>query len=200
MIFGKRAFFGYIVSSAGDVSWFANPPWATELSKAELAVSLEQWRERLVDLSGGDAEPAVDLIRNTHVLAVTNQHEMPRVRKWSRGPMLIIGDAAHAASPTSGQGASLAIEDAVVLARCLRDLPDMASAFAAFEQLRRPRVERVVAWAARMNRNKMPGPIARAFRDAVLPVILKRLARQSQSWLFDYRIEWEERIDPAPRE
>jgi 2-polyprenyl-6-methoxyphenol hydroxylase-like FAD-dependent oxidoreductase len=113
--------------------------------------------------------------------------------------MLIIGDAAHAASPTSGQGASLAIEDAVVLARCLGDLPDVSSAFAVFEQLRRPRVERVVAWATRMNRNKMPGPIARVFRDAVLPVILRRLARQSQSWLFDYHIQWEERIDPAAR-
>jgi len=37
--------------------------------------------------------------------------------------MAIIGDAAHAPSPTSGQGASLACEDAVILAKCLRDLP-----------------------------------------------------------------------------
>jgi len=103
---------------------------------------------------------------------------------------VIIGDAAHATSPTSGQGASLAIEDALVLARCLRDLPDTAAAFADFERLRRPRVERVVAWAARMNRNKMPGPIARAVRDAVLPLVLRRAARQSQGWLFEHRVEW----------
>ena len=36
--------------------------------------------------------------------------------------MIIVGDAAHATSPSSGQGASMAIEDAVVLAKCLRDL------------------------------------------------------------------------------
>jgi 2-polyprenyl-6-methoxyphenol hydroxylase-like FAD-dependent oxidoreductase len=37
--------------------------------------------------------------------------------------MIVIGDAAHATSPSSGQGASMAIEDAVVLAKCVRDLP-----------------------------------------------------------------------------
>ncbi len=199
MTFGKHAFFGYVVSPAGEVWWFANPPRATELSRAELAAAPEQWKELLIELFRGDAGPAVDIIRNTSVLAVTNQHDMPRVPRWSRGPMVIIGDAAHAASPTSGQGASLAIEDAIELARCLRDLPDNDSAFAAFERLRRPRVERVVAWAARMNRNKMPGPIARALRDAVLPIVLKRFARQSQGWLFNYAINWEERIEVAAR-
>jgi hypothetical protein len=44
-----------------------------------------------------------------------------------------------------------------------------------------------------MNQNKMPGPIARVVRDLVLPVILKRAAR-SQDWLFDYRIDWAQRV------
>ena len=43
-----------------------------------------------------------------------------------------------------------------------------------------------------MNRNKMPGPIGRALRDAVLPLVLRRAARQSQAWLFDYRIGWDD--------
>lgn len=58
--------------------------------------------------------------------------------------MVVIGDAAHAPSPTSGQGASLSIEDAVELARALRDLPTIEGAFAAYEALRRPRVERTL--------------------------------------------------------
>ena len=48
---------------------------------------------------------------------------MPRVPVWHRGRMVLVGDSAHAPSSSSGQGASLAIESAIVLARCLRDLP-----------------------------------------------------------------------------
>jgi 2-polyprenyl-6-methoxyphenol hydroxylase-like FAD-dependent oxidoreductase len=189
MTFGTQAFFGYVRSPDGEVWWFANPPRPTELSRMELAVYQVAWRERLLELFAGDAGPAAEIIWGTQEVAVTNQHEMPRVPRWWRGPMVIIGDAAHAASPTSGQGASLAIEDAIVLARCLGDLPDAPTAFAEFERLRRPRVERVVAWAARMNRNKMPGPIGRAVRDAVLPLVLRRAARQSQAWLFGYQAD-----------
>jgi FAD-dependent urate hydroxylase len=197
MIFGKRAFFGYVLSRSGEVWWFANPPSRTELSRAELgAINAEQWKERMIALFGGDAGPAVDIIRATTELALaTNQYDMPRVPSWWRGPMIVIGDAAHAASPTSGQGASLAIEDAVMLARCLRDLPDTASAFAAYERARRPRVERIVAWATRMNRNKMPGRMGRAIRDLVLPLILGRQgSAESQRWIFDHHIEWDARV------
>jgi 2-polyprenyl-6-methoxyphenol hydroxylase-like FAD-dependent oxidoreductase len=199
MVFGKRAFFGYVVSPAGEVWWFANPPRATELSRAELQATPQEWKEHLIGLFEGDAGPALEIIRKTHVLAVTNQHDLPRVPVWSRGPMIIIGDAAHAASPTSGQGASLAIEDAIVLAQCLRDIPDQSAAFAAFERLRRPRVERVVAWAARMNQTKIPGRFGRVLRDAMMPFILKAVAKKPQSWLFDYQIDWERRLDVGAR-
>jgi len=50
-----------------------------------------------------------------------------------------------------------------------------------------------VAWAARMNQTKMPGPILRAVRDLVLPSILRRTAR-SQAWVFDHRVDWEARV------
>jgi hypothetical protein len=86
MVFGKRAFFGYVVSPAGEVWWFANPPRATELSRAELQATPQKWKERLIELLEGDAGPAAEIVRNTHVLAVTNQHDLPRVPVWSRGP------------------------------------------------------------------------------------------------------------------
>jgi 2-polyprenyl-6-methoxyphenol hydroxylase-like FAD-dependent oxidoreductase len=68
--------------------------------------------------------------------------------------MVIIGDAAHAVSPSSGQGASLAAEDAVTLGRCVRDAPTIPAALARYEQLRRARVERVVTWGSGMNNTK----------------------------------------------
>jgi 2-polyprenyl-6-methoxyphenol hydroxylase-like FAD-dependent oxidoreductase len=195
MVFGRRAFFGYVLSASGEAWWFANPP-SPELTRAELASLSEQWKERLIALFAGDAGPAVDIIRSTEGLLIgTNQYDMPRVPRWWRGPMIAIGDAAHAASPASGQGASLAMEDAVTLAQCLRDLPDTRSAFVAYEQMRRPRVERIVAWAARMNSNKAPGPMGRAVRDLVLPLILKRQgSADSQRWIFDHHVEWDVRV------
>ena len=101
--------------------------------------------------------------------------------------MIVIGDAAHATSPASGQGASMAIEDAVELGRCLRDLPDPAAAFAAYEGLRRDRVERVVAQGARSSNSKAAGPVGRVMRDLLLPRMLRRAAgpagRGSVAWL-----------------
>jgi FAD-dependent urate hydroxylase len=197
MIFGKRAFFGYAVHPSGEIWWFANPPRADEPSKAELsAISTEQWREILIDLFAGDDTPAVDIIRATlGDLSGWSTYDLPSVPTWHRGPMVIIGDAAHATAPSSGQGASMAIEDAVVLARCLRDLPDIRRAFAAYEKLRRGRVERIVAHGARTSNSKAAGPIGRVLRDLMMPAILKRVANGgSLAWMHDYHIDWNEKV------
>jgi FAD-dependent urate hydroxylase len=197
MIFGKRVFFGYAVHPSGEIWWFANPPRADEPSKAELsAISTEQWREILIDLFAGDDTPAVDIIRATlGDLSGWSTYDLPSVPTWHRGPMVIIGDAAHATAPSSGQGASMAIEDAVVLARCLRDLPDIRRAFAAYEKLRRGRVERIVAHGARTSNSKAAGPIGRVLRDLMMPAILKRVANGgSLAWMHDYHIDWNEKV------
>jgi len=197
MIFGKRAFFGYAVHPSGEVWWFANPPRPDEPSRAELAaISTEQWREMLIDLFAEDDTPAVEIIRATSGrLAGWATHDLPSVPTWHRGPMIIIGDAAHATAPSSGQGASMAIEDAIVLARCLRDLPDTRGAFAAYEKLRRRRVERIVAHGARTSNSKAAGPVGRVLRDLMMPAILKRVANGgSLAWMHDYHIDWNERV------
>jgi 2-polyprenyl-6-methoxyphenol hydroxylase-like FAD-dependent oxidoreductase len=197
MIFGKRAFFGYAVHPSGEIWWFANPPRATEPSRAELAATgTEQWREMLVGLFAEDDTPAVEIVRATAGrLAGWATYDLPSVPTWHRGPMIIIGDAAHATAPSSGQGASMAIEDAVVLARCLRDLPDTHGAFAAYEKLRRGRVERIVAHGARTSNSKAAGPVGRVLRDLMMPAILRRVANGgSLAWMHDYHIDWNEKV------
>ena len=197
MVFGKRAFFGYAVHPSGEVWWFANPPRADEPTRAELAaIGTEQWREMLMDLFAGDATPAVEIIRSTPgELAGWATYDLPSVPTWHKGSLVIIGDAAHATAPSSGQGASMAIEDAVVLARCLRDLPDIGQAFAAYERLRRTRVERIVAHGARTSNSKAAGPVARVLRDMMMPLILKRVASgESLAWMHDYHIAWDEKV------
>jgi 2-polyprenyl-6-methoxyphenol hydroxylase-like FAD-dependent oxidoreductase len=197
MVFGKRAFFGYAVHPSGEVWWFANPPRAEEPTRAELAaVGTERWRQMLTDLFADDATTAADMIQATQgELAGWATHDLSSVPTWHRGPMIVIGDAAHATAPSSGQGASMAVEDAVVLARCLRDLPDTGQAFAAYERLRRGRVERIVAHGARTSNSKAAGPVGRALRDLMMPMILKRVARGgSLAWMHDYHIDWDEKV------
>jgi FAD-dependent urate hydroxylase len=197
MIFGKRAFFGYAVHPSGEVWWFANPPRPDEPTSAELAaIGTEQWRDTLMDLFAGDASPAVEIIRSTPgKLAGWATYDLPSVPTWYRGSLVIIGDAAHATAPSAGQGASMAVEDAVVLARCLRDLPDSGQTFAAYERLRRARVERIVAHGARTSNSKAAGPVARVLRDLMMPLILKRVARgETLAWMHDYHIDWHAKV------
>ena len=198
MIFGKRCFFGYTVSPSGEIWWFGNPPSKEPLAPAELRrMTSEDWKRRLVGLYADDAGPAVAIVGATaNELAGSNQYEMPTVPTWHRDDMLIIGDAAHAASPTSGQGASMAIEDAVELAKALRDHATPREAFDEYERQRRERVERVVAYGAERNNSKMPGPVGRIVRDLMLPMIFKRTsspkAMRELAWLFDHHIDWDD--------
>jgi len=197
MVFGNRAFFGYAVHPSGEVWWFANPPRTDEPTSAELAaISTEQWKKMLVDLFAGDDTPAVEIVDSTPGrLSGWATYDLPSVPTWTRGSMIVIGDAAHATAPSSGQGASMAIEDAVVLARCLRDLPEIGQAFAAYERLRRARVERIVAHGARTSNSKAAGPVARVLRDLMMPAILKRVANSgSLAWMHDYHIDWDAKV------
>lgn len=196
MIYGKRAFFGCTTAPDGEVWWFANTPGA-ELSKDELAaITAEQWREQLAGLFADDNTPAAEIIRASgESIVATNAYDIASTPTWSDETMVLVGDAVHACAPNAAQGASLAIEDGVVLAKCLRDLRTPRSAFAAYERLRRERVERVVATSAGLIRRTVPGPVGRALRDAILPRKLERAdADGGADWLTGYRIDWDERV------
>jgi FAD-dependent urate hydroxylase len=195
MIWGRRCFFGYTVSPDGEIWWFANPPERAELAQEQLA-DPEAVKRRLVDLLSADRGPAAEIVDGTDGgILIGNQYDLPRVPTWQRERMVVIGDAAHAVSPATGQGVSLACEDAVTLGRCLRDEPDVARGPAAYEALRRERVERVVRWGARLGGAKTVGPVGRAARDLVLPRILALGARpkamERQMWLFSHHIDWD---------
>ncbi|MBG0831107.1 FAD-dependent monooxygenase [Planomonospora sp. ID67723] len=201
-IFGRRCFFGYLIHPDGEVWWFANPPSPREPTREELAaITPEQWRARLTRLFKDDTGPMLDIIRATgHIPPGWNTYDFPTVPTWSNERMVIVGDAAHATSPSSGQGASMAIEDAVVLAKCLRDVPGLPGAFAAYERLRRDRVERIVAQGKRNGSGKAPGAAGAYVRDLVLPVIMRRLAgKNALGWMHDYRISWDDPVAAVSR-
>jgi 2-polyprenyl-6-methoxyphenol hydroxylase-like FAD-dependent oxidoreductase len=194
MIFGKKAFFGYEVSDAGQVSWFANLPHRDQLTLAQAReVSSGEWLRVLGDAFAADRTPAAAIIAATspeNLMVVGGLEIMPTAAVWSRGRSVIVGDAAHVPSPSSGQGASLAIEGAIELARCLRDLP-YTQAFAAYENLRRDRVTRIIKLAARTNSHKAAGPIARRVRDVIMPIAMKMAKPEKTAWQYNHHIDWD---------
>jgi FAD-dependent urate hydroxylase len=196
MIFGKRAFFGYVLAPSGEVWWFANIPRRDEPARGEAeAITAAQWQARLAGLYAADAGPAARLVEASDTAGISKAspiHSIPHLPFWHNGRMIVIGDAAHAPTPTSGQGASLSIEDAIVLARCLRDLPTPEVAFTRFQALRRPRAERIIKQAARINSSKTATPLTRILRDATLPAIMKMAANSKQATAaYRYHIDWD---------
>jgi 2-polyprenyl-6-methoxyphenol hydroxylase-like FAD-dependent oxidoreductase len=193
MIFGKNAFFGYQAARSGRTSWFANLPRREPLTLAQTrGTAADRWLDVLRDAFAADRTPAAAILGHTdpaHLTVVGALDIMPTAPVWSRDRIVLVGDAVHVPSPSSGQGASLAIEGAVELARCLRDLPTK-QAFAAYENLRRERVTRIIALAARTNSHKAAGPVGRRLRDLVMPLAMKLARPEKSAWQYQHHIDW----------
>lgn len=191
MIIGRRAFFGCAAAPDDRVWWFANYGQPQPIPE-HLRSTTPSLRAHLRRLFVDDAGPATALIdASDELMPPTPIHTLAHLPHWHRGRMIVVGDAAHAPSPTSGQGASLSIEDAVELAKCLRDTPSHTDAYGRFETSRRRRVETIIKTAERMNSNKVPGPVGRAVMSIVLPPLI-RMANGSKALrtTFDHHINW----------
>ena len=142
MITGSAVNFGYAVSPQRRTFWFARLA-APPLDPGEPAASR---RARLLAALRPDATPAADVVEAADEVLATNARDLVPLPRWRDGRMLLLGDAAHAASPATGQGAAMALEDAVLLGKALRDRD-----LDVYERLRRPRMERNAARSARMS-------------------------------------------------
>ncbi|MEQ4722996.1 FAD-dependent monooxygenase [Nonomuraea sp. B19D2] len=199
-VFGKRAFFGYLVRESGEIYWFANLHRPDEPTREELAqISPQEWKRHLLDLFADDMPLINQIIGNSiGEIGAHPVHDMPTSPLWHRGPVVLIGDAVHATSPSAGQGASMAIEDAITLAKCLRDAPGATAAFTSYEELRRNRVEKVVAYSRKLSNSKTAGPVARVFRDMMMPIALKVFASdKAHAWMYTHHIDWDTPISQA---
>jgi FAD-dependent urate hydroxylase len=105
------------------------------------------------------------------ILAAMQKVQMARTDEvvldtWRAGPVLLVGDAAHATAPTLAQGAAMAFEDAVVLGEVLRATPDdVPAALVAYENRRRPRCGQVREWTRERDRTR---DVPAALRDPML--------------------------------
>jgi 2-polyprenyl-6-methoxyphenol hydroxylase-like FAD-dependent oxidoreductase len=191
MVFGRRAFFGAFKTPAGEVWWFHNS--GQQRPEAALRES-SSLRAHVLELHANDPTWIHDVIdRTPAVVGPFPLNDILSMPRWYSGRVCLIGDAAHATTPSAGQGASLALEDAMVLAQCLRDIDAPEQAFAAFERARRRRVETIVKESRRTGSAKaVSGPIGEWIRDRVLPVFL-RLGTKAQERHYAYRLNWAQR-------
>ena len=171
-VFGRRSFFGAHPLPTGDVVWFANVP-RPEIGRQERAATTEQqWLHWLAGLVSDDAGPASALVAAGRLeLAGDSTFDLPHVPTWWRGRTVLVGDAAHAPSPSSGQGAAMALEDAVVLARSLA--AHGADGLRAYEAARRDRVEAIVKAGARSSSAKIPGRLGRVPLETMLSLVFR---------------------------
>jgi 2-polyprenyl-6-methoxyphenol hydroxylase-like FAD-dependent oxidoreductase len=129
----------------------------------------------------------LDLVRNIEGdMSFWALAELPRLAWWSRGRVILLGDAAHAPLPHQGQGAGLAIEDAYALGALLAQsgLKEYGSAFEAFEKLRKRRAWMVQAYSRAAGRAYKFAGDAAARRDGSWPSLPQRIG-----WIHSYRQE-----------
>ena len=193
MLFGKRAFFSYFVTPTGEIYWFGNYAQATAPARGNAmgAPSIEM-QKQLQALYADAPAPVEALLRGVGgMVGQWPVYDMPALPTWHQGDVCLVGDAAHATSPHLGQGASQALEDVIVLAKCLRDLPTPEQAFVAYEEQRKARAEALVAEARKIGNQKSPPTgMAAWFRDLLLPFFLKLTAKQT-TWVYDYKVAWD---------
>ncbi|NGO07862.1 FAD-dependent monooxygenase [Streptomyces sp. HC44] len=182
MTFGLRGFIGYQVVRPGKVLWFENHYEYEERSYAELAaISDADWVRSMVERHRADPPVISEVIgASTGTVWRWPVYEVPQLEQWYRGSGIVIGDAAHAIQPHLGIGATLAVEDAYELTAALRRESDVATAFGAFQTLRRARVAEMNKQAQRMGAVMTPRHWwQRTIRDLIMPVAVKKAIKDN---------------------
>jgi len=101
---------------------------------------------------GSWAEPLPQLLAATDPNAVLRNdlYDRDQARIWSKGPIVLVGDAAHPMRPHLGQGGCQGLEDAAILASFVDQNSDPATAFARFAEFRGPRARSLVRESTRI--------------------------------------------------
>jgi len=178
MIFARRGAFIYLPAPDGTVWWSAQiaAPQQPDLAAIGLA-----------DLAAlfGTEKQAVSVLRAARdVSGATLNHVLAPVATRHDDRTVLIGDAAHPVG--AGQGAAMAIEDAVALAQQLDHAATIPAALGSFDEIRRARTDKMVKSASANRDAKTAGPIAARVRNLVMPLFFSRFYEKATGWLYDY--------------
>ncbi len=182
LVAGAGSQFGLWPCGAGQLYWFLtrNAPQGAP-AKSEPFALCRDW-----------AVPLPGIVEATPEDAIV-QHDIvdrPPLRRWGRGPVTLLGDAAHATTPNLGQGACMALEDAVVLAHCIGTVRSVESALREYERLRIPRTAAIVRESWQAGRIlQLDQPALESVRDRFMASSLgRRLGMRTFARLLTWRV------------
>jgi salicylate hydroxylase len=181
MVFARNGAFIYLAVGDGTVWWSAQvasptPPDMTANVDVDQLAGLYRHEER----------PLAILRAATTVRRPTLEHVLAEVPAWHGDRTVLLGDACHPVG--AGQGASMAIEDAVVLARSLGLAPSIPDALTRYDKARRARVGKMTK-AASVNRDaKTKGPIGRRLSDLMMPIVFRHFYQKATGWLYAHEL------------
>lgn len=181
-VFGSRGFFGVTRVGHGQSMW-----WSALASEHPLDVRhrpVDELRALLLERHRGWVAPVEEMIERAPQIFADNLFDVSDLPTWHRSNVCLIGDAAHAVSPHSGQGVSQALEDAWVLAQEIARTPS-PDAFVRFESRRRARVERVIKYGRQSGASKKElGPLGLWMRDKFISLAMPAFARSTAKWMY----------------
>jgi 2-polyprenyl-6-methoxyphenol hydroxylase-like FAD-dependent oxidoreductase len=182
---GRGARFGIAPIGLGRTYWYASAN-LTALDARDEGTP-EERLDRLAERFRGWHAPIASLLQSTPPDLVL-RHEIADARPASGvaldGRVALIGDAAHPFTPNLGQGAAIALEDAVALADCLSSSPDTPAGVHAYAKSRRMRALAVWGASNAMGRAiQTPRASCSALRDLIVDATPDRVATLSLKWL-----------------
>ncbi|MEU8802293.1 FAD-dependent monooxygenase [Spirillospora sp. NPDC048819] len=184
IVFGRNGAFIYLATPDRAVWWAAQvaSPRQPDLASIELDLIKRLYQHEQM--------PATVLAATTEWHRPTLMHVLAGVPVWRTDRTVLVGDSGHPVG--AGQGASMAIEDAIVLARALQEA-DVRGALAVYEQKRRARIAKMVKSASANRDAKTAGPIARRARNLIMPAAMKLFYERGTSWLYthDVTADWQ---------
>lgn len=130
----------------------------------------------------------------SEVISRTADHQIIRndifdfkpVTRYAYGNIVLSGDAAHATTPNLGQGACMAIEDAVVLANCVQRETNISKAFTDYEFSRVPRNTKVVNASYMMGKiSQLKNPLMMQLRNTAMRLAPKSVNEKQLKFLYD---------------
>lgn len=192
-IYGQQGFFGYGGVNERELMWWTNVLTDQPIPPETLR-QVDQTAERttLLHQYGQYNSPIPDIIRQAENFTRVNVFDIISLPHWSKGRALLIGDAAHAVSPNSGQGTSMALEDAMLLAKLIRREAHLDAVFTRFEAARKPRVERIVEEGRKKGEDKLiVGGLEQFIREMMIRIFVNLFADKGNDWLYSYKLDWD---------
>ncbi|MGB3637491.1 MAG: FAD-dependent monooxygenase [Rivularia sp. (in: cyanobacteria)] len=181
---GRGKGFGFMMLDKNRMYWYAaalareNQPDAAVGHKKELEDMFQDWFASIPELIAATDE--TDIIK-------TDLYDRVPALPWSQQNITLLGDAAHPTLPTLGQGACMALEDAIVVTKCLIEHSEPAVAFCKYESLRFERTKSIVEQSLRSAQmGKLKHPIEVALRETLMKLI-KPTIKNSFKSLHAYR-------------